>query len=881
MVATFTFSHLLRYPVDNIDKNSLDYNCGIMSTTSAGHALKQDLKRPRKLAEFEQVDAQLRAISDKIIPSSPYLLTVPEAPPYPLSPSKITDWGRGTLFARNEEQLQYVSFLHRDYNHGLIRAVGGWDNEKGELLASSPNGQFIKSGTSTPKQGQTAGKKMTLADYRNKKAGGQPGVKEFVKPNGQGPKHERVNGTGSTKEKALEVEHPQPPPKKRQAVASQLPLVCNSYTDKLSRSIEDATIVVDATTSKSADVIDHPRSKRQRTSPPPQAPANPNFKRESTPPRILKIPSLLSPTLPAAVEEGLVKLDDITAKGDKPQDKQQESTSAISSKKQPSASPPDLPCSSQEGKSKDDVNVMEKNRGRGASQSQNKSSTHVSNSSSQTLDVSSQSRKKPQDKPSLSTGVSSKSTSAGVSEKSRKEPAVTSASNDEPTKKAKLIVVFKIPKARRKDAMRLLQMPPARAQPKHHNPEDRAKSLSEKRNTATPSPDIRRKGTEGPNVDASQTKTKRARPEDEQDTRAPPPKRSKHPSSLDLSKKPSTPIPPAFKSPPISTHCSAQKIQDTKSIPSRRFEARDADVKTPRGSTRAGTPLAPNSIERVVSRDGRSASNTSSIVSSLSGKSEEFVAWRAEHLRYLRLGRTLKHEADALYLQCEDKDEPQIEKKSIAMGVETILCFMLGYTLCDEMQGDRSRRNIDVQAWSTIFPYLQKVKSKTAGHTLLHGLLLQLEAVCINSIVFSEIERVAQLEAASVSAAETNKQASETGTNSTINGAGSKPPTQLDTMKLNGKIAENNRLSQLLWTEGAFELSVEDLQQSFPITWKRKARAPLARSKEKLLLGALDGDFYLPMSSVTTGIEAVRAGWSLLGEWCKKEEVDWVGRLGL
>lgn len=659
-------------------------------------------------------------------------------------------------------------------------------------------------------------------------------------------------------------------------------LVLIFYTNNLVRSIEDAIIVVDAAMSNTAEVTDYPRSKKQRTSPPPPAPIKSTPKAETTPPPKLKIPSLLSPTLPAVVEEGLIKLDDNNAKGDKPQGKKFESTGAISSQKQTLSSQPDPPRSSQEGKSKGDANVVEKNRGRGASQSQNnKSSSTTSNVSSQTMDSSSQSRNKPQEKPSLGTAVSSsKATSAGVNEKSRKEPAATntsivaSTSSEEPKKKSK-IVLLKIPKARRKDALRLLQMPPARAQPKHLKPEER--ETPEKRNTAPPSPDIRRKVTEGPGGNASQTKAKRARPDEDQDSRAPPPKRSKHPNSLDLSKKPSTPIPSAFKSPSISAHGSAQKMQDNKSNPSRRLEAGDADVKTPQGSTRAGTPLAPNSIERVASRDGRSAS----IVSSLSGKTEEHNAWRKAHQKYSRLGRTLKHEADALFLQCEKKDEPQIEKKSIATGVETILGFMLAYTIADEMNGNRLRRNIDVQSWNTIFPYLHKVKCKTVGHTLLHGLLLQLEAVCHNSILFSEIERVAQLEAASLSAMEPDKQTSETPANGTINGAGSRHPSQLETIKVKGKIAEHNLMSQHLWTEGAFELSIEDLQQSFPITWRRKARAPLARTKEKLTLGALNGDFYIPMSSITTGIEAVRAGWSLLGEWCKKEDVDWVGKLGL
>lgn len=640
---------------------------------------------------------------------------------------------------------------------------------------------------------------------------------------------------------------------------------------------------MDEAISRPAEAIDRPRSKKQRTSPPPPAPIKSNAKSE--PPALpeLKLPSLLSPTLPAAVEEGLIKLGDSTARGDKLQDKKTESIGLISSKKQPSPCQPDPPHSSQETKIKSDASAVEKNPG--ASQSQkNKPSAKTSNPSSQTLDPSSQSRKKPQEKANSVAGVSSKPVPAGVGDKSRKEPAATSMSNaasvsiEEPKKKSK-VVILKIPKARRKDASRLLQMPPARTQPKHLNTEERARASSEKRYTATPSPDIRRKVLEGPSIEASQSKAKRTRPEEDQISRAPPSKRPKHPSSLDLSKKPRTPNPPAFKSPTISNHGSAQKMQDNKSNPSRRLDIGDADVKTPQGSTRAGTPLAPSSIERS-SRDGRSTSNTS-MSSSLSGKSEEFNVWRAEQIRYLKLGRTLKYEADALFVQCEEKDEPQIEKKSIAVGVETVLCFMLGYTMADEMNGSRSWRNINVQTWDTIFPYLHKVKRKTVGHTLLHGLLLQLEAVCRNSILVSEIERVAQCEVANPSAAEPDKPTPETGANGTLNGTGTKHPTQHESMKVKGKISENSRLSQQLWTEGAFELSIEDLQQSFPASWKSKARAPLARTKEKLVLGALNGDFYLPMSSITTGIEAVRAGWSLLGEWCKKEEVDWAGKLGL
>lgn len=190
-----------------------------MSTASAGPVVKQSSKKAHQHAELEQLNSRLRIVSEKIIPSSPYILTVPEAPKYWLSPEQTTDWRRGTPFAHNEETLQYISFLNRDFDQGLIRAVGGWDNEKGELMMSSPNGQAAISGTTTPRQGQTAGKKISLADYKNKKAAGQTGAKEVAKPNGQEPKHEGVNGTRTTVGKTSGVNHDQQTTRKRQAMA--------------------------------------------------------------------------------------------------------------------------------------------------------------------------------------------------------------------------------------------------------------------------------------------------------------------------------------------------------------------------------------------------------------------------------------------------------------------------------------------------------------------------------------------------------------------------------------------------------------------------------------------------------------------------------------
>ena len=151
--------------------------------------------------ELERLNERLQHISEKIITPSPYLLTVPGERSYHLNSLQTIDWTRGTPFSVSEGELQYVSFLRRELGDSLITAVGGWDNEKGELVDTSPNGvRGGKSGTSTPKLG---GKKMTLADYKNKKAGIQPVSQDATKANATERPSTHFNGCEVEPDKSL------------------------------------------------------------------------------------------------------------------------------------------------------------------------------------------------------------------------------------------------------------------------------------------------------------------------------------------------------------------------------------------------------------------------------------------------------------------------------------------------------------------------------------------------------------------------------------------------------------------------------------------------------------------------------------------------------
>lgn len=151
--------------------------------------------------DLSNTDARLKRISDKILPKSPYLLTVPSDRPYNPTPQQLTEWQKGSPFAPDEAPLQYLSFLPRDWDEGLLRVVGNWDNEKGEMMDNATiQANGVRSGTSTPQPGGGPKKKISLSDYKSK-AAGIGIVKSMPKVSENAVALPEVNGTSAPIEK--------------------------------------------------------------------------------------------------------------------------------------------------------------------------------------------------------------------------------------------------------------------------------------------------------------------------------------------------------------------------------------------------------------------------------------------------------------------------------------------------------------------------------------------------------------------------------------------------------------------------------------------------------------------------------------------------------
>ena len=145
--------------------------------TTSNHTANNPQSYPQsRYPELRELNARLQNISEKVIPVSPYILTVASSCSFDLSPFQADDLLRGTPFKAKEEHLQYLSFL-ADWDNGLITPVGGWDNDKGEIMEHVSD---TRSTATTPKVGA---KKIPWSDYTSRTAG-QSNANGHIKVNG-------------------------------------------------------------------------------------------------------------------------------------------------------------------------------------------------------------------------------------------------------------------------------------------------------------------------------------------------------------------------------------------------------------------------------------------------------------------------------------------------------------------------------------------------------------------------------------------------------------------------------------------------------------------------------------------------------------------------
>lgn len=180
--------------------------------------------RKRKLSlgceqNLHDVDTAAKRVR-RCVPEGPYVLTVePTGPAFPhYSKQEAYNWHRDTPFDRSEETLQYQSFVYRE-NPGVLVQRSAYDIERERRVNEHRMANGASSSEDTPLHNSIAKKKISLNEYKNKKAGNTNTSKgeepNHVKiSNGPGP---RFNGTANHERNTSgsDSERSQPKPKSR------------------------------------------------------------------------------------------------------------------------------------------------------------------------------------------------------------------------------------------------------------------------------------------------------------------------------------------------------------------------------------------------------------------------------------------------------------------------------------------------------------------------------------------------------------------------------------------------------------------------------------------------------------------------------------------
>jgi hypothetical protein len=248
-------------------------------------------------------------------------------------------------------------------------------------------------------------------------------------------------------------------------------------------------------------------------------------------------------------------------------------------------------------------------------------------------------------------------------------------------------------------------------------------------------------------------------------------------------------------------------------------------------------------------------------------------AWKDEYQKHGNLGRELKHAAER---HTARESVPDFgEKLAAATAIEAILCFILAF-VADDQSKTLSRQIGDSSSWLSILAYWRVVKKNSAPFPRLHSLCLILGATSYDAIHALDLERLA---VTPLPGEQTPVPTPGSDGNAVLSDETKKNRKEI--LELKNRLPECYKESQRLWLEGSQGLSEDILIREFPDTWSKRSKNFSEQGKQQLRPGDYACDFFLPLGRMSTPVETVRFGYSILREWCKNEGVEWSGQLGL
>ena len=787
------------------------------------------------------LNAQLEHLCDKILPPYPYLVSVPSDVPYRHSSRFVNRWYLGTPFAREEEQLQYMSFLpHQEEESSLLKAEGGWSDESGNMISEdvSPRVTYI-SGANTPLSSAQR-KKISLNDYKNKGKSGNEGS-ESSATKAQEP--ERDLGMQAKKidvvpplaqeitdEVPKTPEAPESPRRKKRSHDELIDFKPQAHPKGLPSPSEKETQVVSPRgQERDGEVID----------PAPKAPQEvktvPALLSPTLPPKekAPDIPRLISPTLPPSIEAFLANETEkhqIDGSSDPPRADPVRSILAAAG----------LDSSPHPALKRSPAVKAEEVASRVRSDSQlSGRSIHSAVAGSEIK-------------------VNGKLFSPALKPSFREESrALTPKANgvrSSPGPRQRHTIILKYGKRNRKRVEALLKLA---SRGKKTVP----KAIPEQHSRSEQSP-----GRPESNAGFSQHH-KRVLSDISPE---PSTKRQKLPhSAQSLSERPQTPIASGLKSPQIQGSLQPRSAfstpkKDLKSSAMRRVESAEGiEVRTPTGGpTRHSTPMS-------TERSSLGVRSSPPPTSAPSSRDEERRAWHAFHQKYFELGRTIKKDSSTFGPSPTSDPTNKELAMSVVLLTEGLLCFMINLTALSNVHPGPD------PGWRTILPYHIFVVRASRKFPHLHGLVVQLGAVCRQVIHKFDMDRLARDPLPDEQAASAPTPGSDG--NTKVNEDVEKYKRRY--LEFRNELVTNAKELQVAWLDGSRRLSLDVLEREYPQTWAERSKDSAHRGSEKVSPDKLGGDFFLPLDPSSTPFEAVRFVMSFLREWARREDVKWKPRV--
>ena len=905
------------------------------------HLPMEDIKIQKKVNKLvDPVDAKLRHLRDKILPEVPFILGVKRSQIYRHHPQVAHQWRRGTPFARDEEELQYLTFKDRTNDGTELYVRGGWDDGKGGI--APPEGTLSRnSSDGTPYSGQGPKKKISLADYKNRdknkvpiahpkpstlkamadtrndgnkvraiaketmksQQAEQQGQKRCVQCAGIDLSTLKLTGTRSadmmTGVKDPDTfNHPLPIPlPKKPRMTPDLPKGSVQDTANSSTQQQEAHAdVVNHTADTNKPTASEPIDRKMFASVVTQISKSLVEEQSVEKRKNHDLPPMLSPTLPAGVEELLAQMTP-RAKGG--------GGSAANSKTSSASSTSKL-FRSDHASSPINQNLLRKPKvGHSTPATPSKASQATRELTSPSTILPLEAMKSSHDPHRRAAGVhpeagsnhAIKAVANGVINGRKGSPA--SISRDGLSPGLKLKIKLKISKKHRKFLHSYLRLPPTPGKYPTRVGGVETKLLRQiqaselKGRGSAPSNEIETKeGRKQKGPDFPKAGDKRGRPQDDREVLEPSAKRQKernhapkhamtahriaknspepavkpqkppnrHPQKTHTSRQPSISSPIASYTGNTQKGRLATPQADVKSTAMHRVGSGQGTAATPLALNLGATPNAPSSAEKAPQRDGKNL-------------------FKEEANRYHNLATDIKHDSDVYLKKAEMTEEER--KLGVVIGTESILCFMLAFTIIDEPKrsayksGDpKANRSDDPKQWRSILNFLsKKVRAESRNFPHISGVLFQLEGIIRDTVHFYEETYL-----------KNNPLSRE------FISRCADPPAQEDIasrateyQRQYIEMLSNSQKSLSAWQAAKKCLPIDTLISDFPKTWSKRASSPgSGKGNDAVTIGTYGaGGFSLPLDGMSTGLEAVRYGLSILQEWCRKEGVQWVPKLVL